>query len=272
MNPLLLLAVSDKRVHPSFIDAIQPAWTSMTSESKVACGIGEIGPGGEPLVTRRPLNVGADFPSFHHLPNGGFATMQTCPITAGSAFSNADVPVYKYHRWMWTMCSNLKLLEEAAGHILPVPDHIFAQQRDEGPNQEIFLQCLAFMQSYRLLRKLAPTLDSIKRSFDAALSLVDTRYEGKQGEDPQFVATLVEQRIMIIQTLNTPMWLKFLGEDKEDPIDENLRTPMGLQPPRGVAISNLSSEEDDWEALPPSCTIIIDRYGRFRWEASPMNG
>jgi len=260
------MSVSDKRVFGPVSDAIQAPWKSMSSADNFACGIGEIGPGGETLTTRRPLKTGSSFPSLRHLPGGGFATLQTSPIERGSGFSDRDVPVYKYHRWLWTMCGNLKLLQEAMGHRMPVPEHISAQQRDEGPNQEIFLQCLAFMQSYRLLRKPAPSLESIRRSFDAALSLVDTRYEGKDDEQQQFVATLVEQRVMMVRALNTPLWLKFLGEGKNDPLDRELRTPMELQPPRAVLLSNIPAVEDGWDELPENCTVIIDRYGRFTSE------
>jgi len=260
------MSVSDKRVFPPVLDAIQPPWKTMSSPDNFACGIGEIGPGGETLTTRRPLKSGDNFPSLRHLPGGGFCTLQTSPISQGSAFSDRDVPVYKYHRWLWTMSGNLQLLEEAAGHTLPVPDHISSQQRDEGPDQEIFLQCLAFMQSYRLLRKPAPSLESIRRSFDAALSLIDTRYEGEANENQQFISTLVEQRVMLVRSMNTPLWIKFLGEGKNDPLDQELRTPMELQPPRAVLLSNIPAPADDWDELPENCTVIIDRYGRYFWE------
>ena len=258
MDRFLAIAISNAEAFAPCMDVIESSLHALGGSERRACGVGEQGPDGVPLLHHRPLLPGDATAAFHHLQEGGFALVQTTPLASDAAFRSQQTPPFKDRRWLWTLAGDLQLREQGEAPPLAIPEFLQARRRGTHPGETTFLQFQAFLHSFGDLRRGTAELPVLTRALESALSLVPGRYDGGP-----FLAAAAELRAMLIQSEGMPLWMRTLGDtDESSPPDTTLRIPTGFRPGRAVIVTNVPPESSDWTALPPHCRVVIDRIGQ----------
>jgi hypothetical protein len=260
VDRFLAIAISNREAFAPCMDVVETALAALSGTERRACGVGEQGADGEPLLQQRPLAPGQAADAFQHLQSGGFALVQTSRLAEDAVFRSQQTPPFKDKRWLWTLAGDLQEREDSINPPLAIPDFLQARRRGTHPGEVSFLQFLAFLHSFGNLRREAVPLSPIERALESTLSLIPTRYEGGP-----FLAAAAEQRVMLIQSHGMPLWIRALGEeDTTAAPDETLRIPTGFRPGRALAVTNVPPDGSEWRALSPHCRIIVDRIGQTR--------
>ena len=258
MDRFLAIAISSADAFAPCMDVVEASLAALGGAERRACGVGEQGPNGVPLLHHRPLLPGQAAAAFHHLKEGGFALVQTAELSPDTVFRSHQTPPFKDRRWLWTLGGDLQDRDPDEIPPLAIPDFLQTKQRGTHPGEITFLQFQAFLHSFGDLRRGTAELPVLVHSLESALSLIPSRYTGGP-----FFAAAAELRALLIQTRGVELWMRTLGSSADDsPPDDTLRIPTGFRPGRAVAVTNVRPEAPEWTPLPPHCRVVVDRIAQ----------